>query len=472
VSRGAAWLVAALMTAGAAAGVVAGVVRGEAPPVDLLFVRYGAEDAGIYGLVFADGSIHRVVEDAVQPAWSPDGKRIAYLRSEEKDTKKTPRYSLWVAEPDGDGARRIAHMSGGGQATPAWSPDGRTIAFTGDFGLDLIELDSGSRKSVAIGLTASRLQWSPDGTEILYDDLTEIGAVRADGSGARTLREALIEGSPAWSPDGRRIAFSAQSLASLDGKASIVVADADGGSERRLTNGSYDSHPSWSPDGRRIVFARSPKLIGSDGRGELYVIGADGRGLRRLTRNDVDDDTPEWRPARPLVRAQPAPALPLVVVPNVMGEQLDEAKQRLAESGLRGRATEALFGGRDDAYADLRVMIQAPAAGERIPRGTWVQLQPIDASDPFSGRPFDRTVWLAHPDCEGSARARMYADLARILPGKTREAVRRLLGPPRVGSDGWSWPLSAASGFGLDCDYLDVDFDARGRVSRVRHYQS
>ena len=135
--------------------------------------------------------------------------------------------------------------------------------------------------------------WSPDGRRIAFeserDGNDEIYVMNADGSGvARLTVNDAIDGSPAWSPDGQRIAFDS----TRDGNPELYVMNADGSGVTRLTfNNARDWSPAWSPDGRRIAFDSN-----HDGNLEIYVMNADGSGVTRHTHNQTHDGTPAWSP--------------------------------------------------------------------------------------------------------------------------------------------------------------------------------
>lgn len=147
-------------------------------------------------------------------AWSPDGAKIAFSRFR---TDLVDSANLWIADAAGGKERMITHEAGI-QYQPAWSPDGKWIAYIGGHGY---------------------------GTYELY-------VVSEDGTERRQLTQNRThEFLPAWSPDGAQIAFSSDT----SGDYEIWVMQADGSNARQLTRSpGLDTRPTWSPDGTKIVF--------------------------------------------------------------------------------------------------------------------------------------------------------------------------------------------------------------------------
>jgi TolB protein len=240
-----------------------------------------------------DGSLRRLTHGGIDndPAWSPDGQRIAFLRAH-RNVDPT----LIVANADGSGQRPLPLQSSEG---PVFSPDSRRILFVrgGRIYVTSDDWSSGIELVNAAPSTAGNPQWSPDGDAISFvlgpdSRSADVYVMNADGSGRRRVTHVGAGAgrpySPLWSPDGTQIAYL------LPG--SLEVIGADGTGHRVLTRFPGPDFPSslaWSPDGKRIAFARL-RLDGVRSHSGLYVVRADGTDLHRLTR-DIDS-TPSWSP--------------------------------------------------------------------------------------------------------------------------------------------------------------------------------
>lgn len=148
---------------------------------------------------------------------------------------------------------------------PAWSPDGKTIAFTRGRGsrwdIWLLDLEAHTETQLTDSWDNRTPAWSPDGSHIVFTRATDVTfsqvyAMDADGANLRRLTDYPGNDlSPAWSPDGSRIAFSGKRPgAERDG---IYLMSADGSGLHRLGGGAeWDTKPAWSPDGRSLAVVR------------------------------------------------------------------------------------------------------------------------------------------------------------------------------------------------------------------------
>lgn len=200
---------------------------------------------------------------------------------------------LFVASPDGTGARDITPAGIKDVQGAAWSPDGRRIAISAiaenDHDGEIFILAGNGRlirQATTNHLSDRHPTWSPDGRRIAFASirtgLRQIYGMRADGSRQRRLSHQNEDcEDPAWSPNGRWIVFTCQL-----GYWKLIRMRPDGSGERRLLPGYplTETDPSWTPDGR-IVFSRGAKS--ARGRG-IFIAGANGKGLRRLNAHGGD----------------------------------------------------------------------------------------------------------------------------------------------------------------------------------------
>jgi Tol biopolymer transport system component len=245
---------------------------------------------------------------AVQPAWSPDGKRIAYVAWTGID------YALYVMDANGGNRRALTDFNEY-NANPAWSPDSKRIAFISErresarilpvFQLYIADLDTNiTRRLTYADLHVYSPDWLRDGDSILVAALTDRNGARNNldlyivdpESGvmqAITDDAAVDHADPNISPDGERIVIAARDTDYRGLR--IAVLDLPDGDMRALLafsdNDILDSIQ-WSPDGKRIGFVRLNVLTLAQG---LYVIRADGGEAHRV---DLPCDVVgfSWRP--------------------------------------------------------------------------------------------------------------------------------------------------------------------------------
>ena len=228
-----------------------------------------------------------------EPAWSPDGRRIAFSRMWE--TASFVGSSIWVTGANGGSERRLTSTRES-HWLPTWSADGRRIAFEAwtarGSAIAVVPARGGRRRLLTSPRNDHMPDWSPDGSTIAFvrgaDRRADIWVMDSDGGRQRRLVATRGEdGDPAWSPDGDWIAFGNSGRTR---QWDVYVVRRDGTGLRRLTR-NRGGQPDWSPDGTRIVFASS-----RDGDPEIHVMNADGSGQRKLTDNRGTDMYPSWRP--------------------------------------------------------------------------------------------------------------------------------------------------------------------------------
>jgi len=163
--------------------------------------RLGAADIFV---INADGSDLRNVTNTVTTsfdfAWSPDARQIAYVEIHIPE----PSSPLYIVNADGTGKRRLTRSLAVDLGSPSWSPDGRTLAFTGDGGIYTVHADgTGLRKLTSHGHSP---KWSPDGRRILFasgrDGETDIFVMNTDGSQQLNLTHTpnISESAANWAP--------------------------------------------------------------------------------------------------------------------------------------------------------------------------------------------------------------------------------------------------------------------------------
>lgn len=281
---------------------------------------------------------HRVADAIYEKLTGERGvfaTRLAYI------TKAGRNYTLRIADADGEGGQ-VAVSSPEPLISPAWSPDGRSLAYvsfhTGKAVVYLQDVASGNRRAIAdFRGTNSSPAFSPDGNRIAMalsrDGGTQLFVMNRDGSGLQRLTRSLaIDTEPCFTPDGQQLYFvsdrgggpqiyrmpagggsaervsfnapyctspaisadgrSLAYVARIDGAFKVCVTDLAGGGEPRvISDTSEDESPSFAPNGKLLVYATR-----AQGRDVLVTSTLDGRVKAKLLVSNVDVREPAWGP--------------------------------------------------------------------------------------------------------------------------------------------------------------------------------
>lgn len=283
----------------------------------ITFVR-GARTAQATGEVYVmdrDGSAQtRLTNNDVfdgLPAFSPDGKRIAFTSRRDSIAPQV-NDEIYVMDPkdedgdgNGEGLTRITKSNLENEFQPAFSPDGKKIAFTSNQGgneIYVMDADGTDRERLTNNAARdARPAFSPDGERIAFtsnrdgdDEIYAMDATDQDGDGngdnlTKITNNTVSDTHVNFSPDGEKVAFSSN----RDGNTEIYLANKDGSNPSRLTDTpKVDEFPAFSPDGTEVAFSSN-----RDGNFEIYVVSSDGTGTpTRLTDNPQIDSKPDWAP--------------------------------------------------------------------------------------------------------------------------------------------------------------------------------
>jgi eukaryotic-like serine/threonine-protein kinase len=272
----------------------------------ILFSRTEARSVSLFRVPVLGGEPRKLVSDAVDGDWSPDGRHIVFVRlTSQQGLTDT---SLRIANENGGEERELARLTNQTLLHPRWSPDGTTIA-AAESGFQqpgqprrifVTSVDGGSPRWIAPPSATNRLSsvaWSGNG-ELVYSQALSDAAVVSQAP-ARVIRQAVRSGQTRtllWASSGSEIldllggghlVFDASST-----RENIREASPDGGTSRWLTRGNCsDRQPSYSPDSRWVVFSSN-----RSGRWNLWEVSRSMGTLRRLTDGDATDWDPGFTP--------------------------------------------------------------------------------------------------------------------------------------------------------------------------------